>query len=51
MFYFITADKYGERHMEQIFYQNEKPQMHCWMEVMSEYGWTVTMKAMNRNQK
>lgn len=51
MFYFVKADKYGDRHLQQIFYPGEAHQMHAWMEVMAEYGWTVTMKCMNRNQK
>lgn len=51
MFYFITADKYGGRHMQQIFYRGEEHQMHCWMDVMSEYGWVVTQRVMNGNQK
>ena len=51
MFYFVTAEKYGDKHLQQIFYPGERHEMHCWMEVMSEYGWVVTMRVMNRNQK
>lgn len=51
MFYFVRAEKYGGRHLEQIYYPGEEHQMHCWMEVLAEYGWVVTMRVMNRNQK
>lgn len=50
MFYFVVAEK-NKRYLQQIFHLDEKHEMHCWMEVLAEYGWTVKMKCMNRNQK
>ena len=51
MFYFVTAHKVGRKDLQEIFYPGQEHEMHCWMDTLADYGFTVTMKEMKRNQK